>query len=489
MITIDEISLACECCRNAGKPAPDYRIQQSSAYPVEYTPRSRVTRIDRSGSYSRAVMESNGWNPSKGLASNAAAEAASDAAEALIAEIENKGGHAYAKIMTSSQVSSGFWANAPRGVEKHVTFIEKTPISLKLPQGEVDPVDVMYQRDDGTWNCIWLPRKTGAGFSGGWRGFAIDLELFPGDVCVFEVDETSKPGGRRSADVLIVHILRAFDYDTESVREQRKEQAAAVALQETEEQNEDDDDDDDELEFEKDESSDDEQELGDEEEDDNDDEEKTKMMDKRNDTAIIDFRNGNEGNEEEFFEKMDEDEEGDATEIVRKKAPTSKTTRVQLVKKRKRQIFVRTTAAAIETELENDNNEEEEEAVGKPRAKANRRRQTTRTSTAAAARKKSEKSSSKISSKKQKKNNLAPVPPPVSIFEQEKGTDEDEIPEEEEEEEFFVEKIERVRTESDGTKRYFVKWYGYPRSENTWEPVEMFNAPPERYPRAAGVKL
>ncbi|KAL4523000.1 hypothetical protein Ndes2526A_g07718 [Nannochloris sp. 'desiccata'] len=263
--------------RTAGKPAPDYRIQQSSAYPVEYTPRSRFTRINRSGRYSRAVMESNGWNPSKGLASNDAAEAASDAAEALIAEIEDKGGHAYAKIMTSSQ--------------------KKTPISLKLPKGEDDPVDAVYQRDDGTWNCIWLPRKTGAGFSGGWRGFAIDLNLFPCDVCVFEIDETSKPGGRGSAHVLIVHIFRAFDYDTESVRKHRREQAAAAAAAaavlgdaaEEEEEKED------ELEFEKEESSDDEQEG----------EEENKL--KRDALTIDDL--SNEENEGKFLEIEEEENE------------------------------------------------------------------------------------------------------------------------------------------------------------------------------------
>jgi hypothetical protein len=207
-----------------------------------------------------------GWNPSKGLASSGAADAANTAAEALISEIEEKGGHAYAKITTPSQVSSGFWANAPRGVDSHITFLDKTPISLRLPDGAEDPEDAVHQRDDGTWNCIWLPRPSGAGFSGGWRGFAIDLDLFPADVCIFEIDESSKPAGGGSVDVLIVHVFRAFDYDTDSVREQRKEEAVATAaavaaLEEEEAQVDgDEEEDEDELEFEKEESSDDEEE-------------------------------------------------------------------------------------------------------------------------------------------------------------------------------------------------------------------------------------
>jgi Chromo (CHRromatin Organisation MOdifier) domain len=440
---------------------------------MEYSPRSRVTRVNRSGAYSKAVVDSRaGWNPAKGLASNSAAEAANDAAEALIADIEEKGGHAYPKIMTSSQVSSGFWANAPRGVDRHITFLEKTPISLRLPDGEEDPVDALYQREDGTWNCIWLPRKTGAGFSGGWRGFAIDLDLFPGDVCVFEIDESSKPGGRGSADVLIVHIFRAFDYENENVRERRKEDAAntaVVALKEAEAA-EDSEQDDEELDFEKDESSDEE-----------DEEEVCDGVTDKFTSEISGDGLSNEENEEVLFEKEEEDEV-----MIRKTraATTARTkTRVQIIGKRKRR-----QAHGNSKKVEIDEEEEEEEnnkIVVKPRATANHRKQTTSTPIAVATGddKNAKKSFSRISSKKQKVNTPPIAPAPV-VEKEESENEESAV-----EEEYFVEKIMAVKAEADGTKKYFIKWYGYPHSENSWEPIEMFNAPPEKYPRAPGVKL
>jgi hypothetical protein len=211
--------------------------------------------------------------------------------------------------MTQSQVSSGFWANAPRGVEQHVTFLEKTPISLKLPNEEDDPAEALYQRDDGTWNCIWLPRKTGAGFSGGWRGFAIDLNLFPGDVCVFEIDESSKPASGGSVDVLIVHIFRAFDYDSVSEREKRKEQAAeeakaAALLAEAEEKE---DEEEDELEFEKEESS-------DEEEDEAEEDAGVKKIKFGTLEELSNEDDEEEEQEEDLFEKIDEDDDEDEEE-------------------------------------------------------------------------------------------------------------------------------------------------------------------------------
>ena len=42
-------------------------------------------------------------------------------------------------------------------------------------------------------------------------------------------------------------------------------------------------------------------------------------------------------------------------------------------------------------------------------------------------------------------------------------------------EEFVVEKVVKKKVAKDGREMYFIKWEGYPDSENTWEPREYLN--------------
>jgi hypothetical protein len=85
----------------------------------------------------------------------------------------------FIKQLAPSIISGGFWFSLP---------------CASLPDSVVAAVDGSAQKttiwledEEGVhFPCIWLKRPTGAGLSGGWRGFAIAHALNAGDCLVFE---------------------------------------------------------------------------------------------------------------------------------------------------------------------------------------------------------------------------------------------------------------------------------------------------------------
>jgi hypothetical protein len=77
--------------------------------------------------------------------------------------------------MSTSQVSGGFWCQAPRALADHWAHIPKGDITIHCKE-ETFPSECFGYNKAGprAWTMVWLPRDGGAGFSGGWRGFAID---------------------------------------------------------------------------------------------------------------------------------------------------------------------------------------------------------------------------------------------------------------------------------------------------------------------------
>ena len=62
--------------------------------------------------------------------------------------------------MLGSHVSGGYWLQAPAPMNRYMPKV-KTEFPLEY--------------EGTTWDVVWLPRKSGAGLSGGWRTFAIDV--------------------------------------------------------------------------------------------------------------------------------------------------------------------------------------------------------------------------------------------------------------------------------------------------------------------------
>lgn len=146
----------------------------------------------------------------------AALQAAWEAAGALKQRLTENIGTALVgmKTMMSSHVSGGFWCQAPMPASValdgckgtvHYELGDEGQAFQHLPASEFN--NAVKNSCPATWDVIWLPRAKGGGvgFSGNWRGFAIDQQLKVGDVILWELLPSKR--------TFRVYIFRAGHYE------------------------------------------------------------------------------------------------------------------------------------------------------------------------------------------------------------------------------------------------------------------------------------
>ena len=74
--------------------------------------------------------------------------------------------------MLDSLVSGGYWAQAPQGLGGWLAE---------------EKCNVVFECGSEKWDVVWMGKRSG--FSGGWRGFAIDQRLAPGDALTFKKED------------------------------------------------------------------------------------------------------------------------------------------------------------------------------------------------------------------------------------------------------------------------------------------------------------
>ncbi|GAB4814388.1 hypothetical protein N2152v2_001434 [Parachlorella kessleri] len=223
-----------EVCLEIRRSGRDKRLPDNFTYREEERPANREARVALRTKVKaeRPLAKVRlgrvlGWHPGKGEATTTAADKAWDAAAAKATEI---GSNAFAKAMSYSMVSGGFWCSAPSAISKHLGCTDRNKKDYKVDYvvgegglGEFPP--------DKDWEAVWLPHGKGTswGWSGGWRGFSIDQDLYPGDAVVWEC----LPRGERvhpAKPLVRVYIYRAMDFESEASRQHIKARAAAEAV-------------------------------------------------------------------------------------------------------------------------------------------------------------------------------------------------------------------------------------------------------------------
>lgn len=207
--------------RLRSKPAPVYRDEYAFLDDDDAPTRSKRSRGSRGGSRGGGTGSRSPWDNTSWPLGDAARHAAQAAATTMDA-LPNP---SFCKIMLPSMVSGGFWMEAPQGLPAHMPqgqMASKHPFLLVRPEGagvstrEETPSPSLAPTDAADeWRVVWLIRKgdgkiSGGGFSGGWRGCAIDLKLAVGDAIVFEV----LPQPRDGLLALQMRIHRARDPDS-----------------------------------------------------------------------------------------------------------------------------------------------------------------------------------------------------------------------------------------------------------------------------------
>lgn len=382
------------------------------------------------------VARAAGWHSDKGEAGSVAAGKAVDAADDLIAGLSTP---AFLKVMTQSQVSGGFWSSAPTGLARYVSFPTERMLTMKLAPGTQLPSDCDADVD-GSWEVKWLPRKAGAGFSGGWRGFAIALDLYPSDVCVFEIEQGARSG---PADTLIVHIFRALEYETDAVQAQRQATRASAEEQQEEENGED---------------------CEEEEESD-------------------------QGESEEEEEESEEEEEEAELPVKRRKVVQAARPQTEKAPPQTKRVQARQLLAVVRRPPV-----EATAAQAKPRGSTEPARGLQAAAKQAAPAEKAA-SRQRAAAVPQRSRKAAPARRdqelPLPLQQQAPTADNESHAQGSSEVGtcFSVERIMGVRTAANRVTCYLIKWEGYTEEENTWEPAENLTAAPAAYPRAPGVVL
>ena len=104
------------------------------------------------------------------------------------------------QVMYESHVSGGYWCQCPKELAPHLPSVD-SKLLFETPDRRVAPSIFNaegYSVGDGrtgTWKVVLLQRDGGSiGFSGGWRGFAIDQVLEATGWLGFATDQLLKSG-------------------------------------------------------------------------------------------------------------------------------------------------------------------------------------------------------------------------------------------------------------------------------------------------------